>query len=91
MLALLTFGISVRVAKVVPNILTTVVRVDGGVGKTGMLVAELMEGSHFVLYAESEMIRGDGVKRLHAVVEGAAIVSGVGDLLLVEASVGNLF
>jgi len=37
------------------------------------------------------MIPGDGVKCLHAVVEGAAIVSGVGDLLLVEASVGNLF
>jgi len=48
MLALLTFVIIVRVAKVVPNILTTVVRVDGGVAKTGMLVAELPEGSHIV-------------------------------------------
>jgi len=89
MLAQRTFVLIFRVANIVPDILTAVVRVDIAL-KVWCLLAELMEGSLVVDNAEIDLIVGIGVKYLNAVVESAAIVSGVGDLLLIETSVSNL-
>jgi len=49
-----------------------------------------MEGSLVVFNAEIELIVGIGIKCLNAVVESAAIVSRVGDLLLIETGVSKL-